>query len=71
MRHFNDFFAVFFMFFYLAIMILILVALINLELTALEGVGFGTVIGIMSSLVVLIVQFYFRKAPPENDKDEK
>lgn len=60
---FNDFFAVFFMFMYMTWMIFALVALINVELNGLQEMGLVSVTATLSTLLVLIVQYYFRRAP--------
>ena len=52
------------MFFYIAIIILVLVAVINIEFSSFESMGLGGVVGMLSTMVVLIVQYYFRKSPP-------
>ena len=63
---FNDFFAVFFMFMYMVWIIVALVALINVELTGLQEMGLTSVTVSFTLMVVLIVQYYFRKAPPKD-----
>ena len=59
--NFNNFFAIFYQFFFLAwITIMVLIAY-NLDLSTLEAIGAGVITGVLLGIEKDIGQFYFRK----------
>ena len=71
MRHFNDFFAVFYLIFFLLWLIFLMVFVVNTDVDTIVQLGLATVTGVLLGPIILITQFYFRKAPPKTGKDEK